>query len=190
MKGLSNFDQSHAGLWRFNYETPALAQQSGWMREVFGQWQLSSIVLLKSGTPFELTAGSDGPGVGNVDGTSSDRPNVVDPSVLGRTINNPDTSADRLPAEAFGFAGPTERAGNLGRNTFRKDGIWNINIALSRRWPLGGDRSLLLRAESLNLLNHPQFAEPGADVSAPNFGQINNTLNDGRTFRFLLRFAF
>ena len=190
MKGLSNFDQSHAGLWRFNYETPALAQHSGWIREVFGQWQLSSIVLLKSGTPFELTAGSDGPGVGNVDGTSSDRPNVVDPSVLGRTINNPDTSAERLPVEAFGFAGPTERAGNLGRNTFRKDGIWNINTALSRRWPLGGDRSLLLRAESLNLLNHPQFAEPGADVSSPNFGQINNTLNDGRTFRFLLRFAF
>ena len=190
MKGLSNFDQSHALLWRFNYEAPALASQSGWIRKAFGQWQLGSIVLLKSGTPFELTAGSDGPGVGNVDGTSSDRPNVVDPSVLGRTIDNPDTSAAMLPLEAFGFAGPTARAGNLGRNTFRKDGIWNINAALSRRWPLGGDRSLLLRAESLNLLNHAQFAEPGTDVSSPNFGQINNTLNDGRTFRFLLRFAF
>ena len=109
MKGLSNFDQSHALLWRFNYETPALAQQNGWIREVFGQWQLSSIVLLKSGTPFELTAGSDGPGVGNVDGTSSDRPNVVDPSVLGRTIDNPDTSTAMLPFEAFGFAAPTEK---------------------------------------------------------------------------------
>ncbi len=190
MKGLSNFDQSHALLWRFNYEAPALASQSGWIRKAFGQWQLGSIVLVKSGTPFELTAGSDGPGVGNVDGTSSDRPNVVDLSVLGRTIDNPDTSAAMLPREAFGFAAPTGRAGNLGRNTFRKDGIWNINAGLSRRWPLGGDRSLLLRAESLNLLNHAQFAEPGADVSSPNFGQINNTLNDGRTFRFLLRFAF
>ena len=190
MKGLSNFDQSHALLWRFNYEAPALASQSGWIRKAFGQWQLGSIVLLKSGTPFMLQAGSDGPGVGNVDGTSSDRPSVIDPSVLGRTIDNPDTSATMLPLEAFGFAAPTGRAGNLGRNTFRKDGIWNINAGLSRRWPLGGDRSLLLRAESLNLLNHAQFAEPGADVSSPNFGQINNTLNDGRTFRFLLRFAF
>ena len=190
MKGLSNFDQSHAFLWRLNYETPQFATQSGWIRKVFGQWQLSSILLLKTGTPFELRAGSDGPGAGNVDGTSSDRPNVIDPSVLGRSINDPNTSAESLPAAAFGFAGPTERAGNLGRNTFRKDGIWNLNAALSRRWPLGGDRSLLLRAESLNFLNHPQFAEPGAELTSPNFGQITNTLNDGRTWRFLLRFAF
>ena len=190
MKGLSDFDQPHAFLWRFSYDVPLPASQSSWVRTAFGQWQLSSIVLLKSGTPFMLQAGSDGPGVGNVDGTSSDRPSLVDPSVLGRTIDDPDTSTATLPREAFGFPAPTARTGNLGRNTFRKDGIWNVNAELSRRWPLGGDRSLSLRAESLNLLNHPQFAEPGAEVSSPNFGQINNTLNDGRTFRFLLRFAF
>ena len=46
------------------------------------------------------------------------------------------------------------------------------------------------RAESINLTNTPQFAEPGLSLAAPNFGQINNTLNDGRTFRFLLRLVF
>jgi hypothetical protein len=46
------------------------------------------------------------------------------------------------------------------------------------------------RAESINLLNSPQFAEPGTDLSSGNFGQITNTLNDGRTFRFLLQFGF
>jgi hypothetical protein len=28
------------------------------------------------------------------------------------------------------------------------------------------------------------------EVSSPNFGQITNTLNDGRTFRLGLQFAF
>ena len=42
---------------------------------------------------------------------------------------------------------------------------------------------LTLRAESINLFNTPQFAAPGAELSSPNFGQITNTLNDGRTFR-------
>ncbi len=190
MKGLSNFDQPHALLWRLHYETPQLRAQGGWLRRIFSHWQLSSVLLLKSGTPFELQAGSDGPGVGNVDGTSSDRPSVLDPSVLGRTIDDPDTSTGMLPRAAFGFNQPGERTGNLGRNTFRKDGIWNINAGLSRRWALGADRSVLFRAESLNSLNHPQFAEPGAELTSPNFGRISNTLNDGRTFRFTLEFAF
>jgi hypothetical protein len=45
---------------------------------------------------------------------------------------------------------------------------------------------LLLRAESINLLNTPQFAEPGSMLGTPEFGFITNTLNDGRTFRFNL----
>ncbi len=190
MRGLSNFDQTHALLARFNYETPRLRTQRGWVQRIFSGWQLSSALLLKSGTPFAVQAGSDGPGVGNVDGTSSDRPSVLDPSVLGRVIDDPDTSAAMLPRAAFGFNQPGELTGNLGRNTFRKDGIWNINAGLSRRWALGADRSVLFRAESLNSLNHPQFAEPGAELNSPNFGRITNTLNDGRTFRFTLEFAF
>ena len=85
---------------------------------------------------------------------------------------------------------PSDLGGNLGRNTFRKDGIFNVNAAVSRRFALGGDRSLLFRAESLNFTNHAQFAEPGLDLTAANFGQITNTLNDGRTFRLMLRIAF
>ena len=50
--------------------------------------------------------------------------------------------------------------------------------------------SLTFRAESINFFNTPQFDTPGHDLASPNFGQITNTLNDGRTFRFLLRFAF
>ena len=82
---------------------------------------------------------------------------------------------------------PTDERGNLGRNTLRKGGIRNVNAALSRSWPLGADRKLTFRAESVNLLNTPQFAEPGSELANPNFGQITNTLNDGRTFRLLVQ---
>ena len=46
------------------------------------------------------------------------------------------------------------------------------------------------RAESINLLNTPQFADPVTDLTSPSFGQITNTLNEGRTFQFQLRFRF
>ena len=88
------------------------------------------------------------------------------------------------------FIRPTDAAGNLGRNTFRRGGIHNVNASLSRAWALRSDMRLTFRAESINFFNTPQFAEPGLELSSPNFGQITNTLNDGRTFRLSLQFAY
>ena len=64
------------------------------------------------------------------------------------------------------------------------------NAGLERRFLLHGERALSFRAEGVNVLNTPQFAEPNPDLSSPAFGQITNTLNDGRTFRFTLRLDF
>jgi len=145
---------------------------------------------VKTGMPFTVVSGSDAPGYGNVDGNGGDRPNLLDASVLGRAISNPDTSRQRLPRSAFAYIQPTDRRGNLGRNTFRKGGIRNLNAAIARTWILRGEKQLTFRAESINLSNTPQFAQPGLELASPNFGQITNTLNDGRAFHFLLRFGF
>ena len=190
LRGLSNFDSPHAMRWNVSYQTSQLATRTGWLRNIFGSWQFSSVFLAKAGTPFTVDSGSDAPGFGNVDGQQSDNPIVLDPSALGRSIDDPDTSVERLPRSAFAFINPTDVRGNLGRNTFRRDGIFNINMGLSKRWAISGDKALLFRAESLNLFNHPQFAEPGASLTARNFAEITNTLNDGRTFKFTLRFEF
>jgi hypothetical protein len=74
--------------------------------------------------------------------------------------------------------------GSLGANTFRKGSIVNVNATLSRAWKIYNEARLSVRAESINLLNRPQFAEPGAVWGTPEFGFITNTLNEGRTFRF------
>jgi hypothetical protein len=86
--------------------------------------------------------------------------------------------------------GPLDTRGNLGRNTFRKGAIRNVNAAVSRTWTVRPEARLTLRAESINLLNTAQFAEPGFDLVSPNFGQITNTLNDGRAFRFQVQIGF
>ncbi len=189
LKGLSNFDQPHAFLTRASYETLRLRGQ-GWRQRLFGSWTLSTVVLLKSGTPFTVAAGSDAAGFGNVDGAGSDRPHLIDPGVLGRTIGDPDTSRQLLPAEAFAFMQPTDIRGSLGRNTFRKGTIANVNAAVSRTWNVSGERQLTFQVESINFLNTPQFAEPSLNLASPSFGRITNTLNDGRAFQFLLRFEF
>ncbi|MBS1829692.1 MAG: hypothetical protein JST93_30615 [Acidobacteria bacterium] len=178
-KAVSLFHQPHAFLVRGSYQIPAPAAY----KAVFANWNISTVALLKTGTPFMVTT-LDGPGFGNVDGNGNDRPNLLDPSVLGRTIGDPDTSRQLLPASAFTRIAPGAETGNLGANTFRRGSIANLNAALTRAWKLSNEARLSFRAESINLLNRPQFAEPGAVWGTPEFGIITNTLNEGRTFRF------
>ena len=192
-KGLSNFDQPHALLLQTAWDSGRgfAGGRSGIVGRLTRNWNLASVFLLKSGTPFGVDSGSDAPGFGNADGSNGDRPNLRDASVLGRTIGNPDTSTSLMPRSAFAFINaPTEMRGNIGRNTFRKGKIANLNASVARTWALRSDWTMMLRAEAINLSNTPQFAEPGKSLTSPNFGQITNTLNDGRTFRFSLRLGF
>ncbi|MFN7930937.1 MAG: TonB-dependent receptor [Blastocatellia bacterium] len=189
MKGLSAFDQPHALLWRTNYLLHAPTKER-WTRAVTDGWNFSAVVLVKTGTPFSVTSGSDAPPYGNADGSSNDRPNLLDAGILGRTIGNPDTSRQLLPRAAFSFFSAPAVRGNLGRNVFRKGPIRNVNTSLSRTWAMAHEMRLQLRAESINFFNTPQFAEPGTEVISPNFGAITNTLNDGRTFRFTLQLGW
>ncbi len=184
LKGLSSFDQPHAFLSRLSWQAPRAAGR--FLRD----WSWQGVVLVKNGTPFSVESGGDAPGVGNVDGQGGDRVHLVNPAVLGRTISHPDRSNELLPAEAFRFMLPTDARGNLGRNTFRRARIGNVNASLNRAFVLRGEARLLFRAESINFFNTPQFAEPTKELLAPTFGRITNTLNDGRTFRFTARFEF
>ena len=184
LRSPSAFDQRHAWLTRLSYSTGK--QHLRWV----SNWRSNVVFLVKSGAPFTVFSGSDGPGFGNVDGVPGDRPDLIDTRILGRSITSPDNSRALLPRSAFALISPTQQRGNLGINTFRRDGIRNLNASVERRFAFAADRSLVFRAESINLLNTPQFADPISDLSNSAFGMITNTLNDGRTFRFTLRLEF
>jgi hypothetical protein len=191
MKGPSDFDQTHAFLLRASYAIRA-PKFNRFVSAIASGWNLSTVALVKTGIPFNISTGSDGPGFGNVDGNGGDRPILLNPSILGRTIADPDTSKQLLPKEAFRFIQPEEIValggrGSLGRNVFRKGPIHNLNASLQRSWGFKRDLRLTFRAESVNLFNTPQFAEPGFELANQNFGAITNTLNEGRTFRFTLQ---
>jgi hypothetical protein len=190
LKGRSDFDQPHSFRVRISYETSLSASARRWVRAVAGGWSISAIGLMKSGTPFSVLSGSDTPGRGNVDGGTGDRPDLIDLSVQGRTIGNPDTSRLLLPASAFAFIQPGRTAGTLGRNVFRKGSIRNVNASVARRFSTWKDRPLTIRAESINLFNTPQFASPAFMLSDSSFGGITNTLNNGRSLRLSATLEF
>ena len=190
LKGPSAFDQSHAAVVHFQYALPPFSNGGSFIRTLVNGWEVSGVFVAKTGLPFTVITGSDGPGFGNVDGSNGDRPNLVDPAILGRTIGNPDTAIMLLPRSAFGFIGPTDSSGSLGSNTFRRGGIRNMNAALTRSWRLRSEWRTTFRAESINFFNTPQFDNPNPVLTSPAFGKITNTLNDGRSFQFTLQLQF
>ena len=206
-KGLALFDTTQVLAVSYIYRLPFFAGSSTWPKAAFKGWQISGTTLFQSGVPFHFHTGSDAPGYGNVDGNSQDRPNILNTSLLGKSFDNPDTVTTLLGADTCRRPGldglsylhcqyfdtniaPSGR-GNLGMNTFRKDGTANWNVALGRSFRLpGGERSLDFRGEFFNFFNTPQFDKPGVQLALATFGKITNTVNKGRQVQFTLKLSF
>ena len=206
-KGLALFDTPQVFTIGYAYRLPFFAGSTGWPAAALKGWQISGTTLFQSGVAYHFHTGSDSPGYGNVDGNTQDRPNILNPSLLGKSLDNPDTvpallgantcrppGTDGLPylhCEYFDTNIPPAGRGNLGMNTFRKDGTANWNTAFGRSFRLpGGERSLDFRTEFINFFNTPQFDKPGVQLAVATFGKITNTVNKGRQVQFTLKLNF
>ncbi len=207
-KGWSAFDTPHSLTVQYAYSIPAAGHLTGWRALLLRDWELSGTTTLRSGTPFSVST-SDAAGLGNVDGVYEDRPNLLDPAILGRSFDDPDESRGKLqpsdcrriqPNGGTGFLQcprfdtdvPVGGRGNLGYHVFRKDGThqWNLSITKRVRTSRFGPVPLEIRASFYNVWNHAQFDRPEAVLNSPNFGQITRTVNRGRVIDLWVRMNF
>ena len=206
-KGLALFDTPQVFAISYVYRLPFFAGSIRGPAAALRGWQISGTTLFQSGVTFHLHTGSDAFGYGNVDGDTGDRPNILNPSLLGKSFDNPSTAAALMGADTCRPPGadgldylhcknfddnisPGGR-GSLGMNTFRKDGTANWNVAFGRNFRLpGGERSLDFRTEFINFFNTPQFDKPGVQLALATFGKITNTVNKGRQVQFTLKLNF
>jgi hypothetical protein len=144
-------------------------------------WSLSPIVNMQSGNPFSpivpltatLAPGST-PAPGAVYNSGSlegfDRPNYV--------AGQPLYPANPGPARWFNpqaFARQSLGFGNLGRNVLIAPGFQNVDISLAKNTRIRERISLQFRAETFNLLNHPNFGQPVTSFTSSQFAQITAT---------------
>jgi hypothetical protein len=160
--------------------------------KVLGGWQLSGIASASSGRPINITVKRKASAL--LDGnTSGQRPDLVPGMSIypaGQNINNWfNIAAFSTPAK-FTW-------GNLGRNTGRGPGYYEIDTALQKAIPVTEQLKLEFRAEAFNLFNHPIYGDPGSSISSSDFGVITGQLNDGATgigssrrLQFMLRLQF
>ena len=184
----ARFDTPHRFTLSGSYRLPYFAGRRGVLGQALGGWMLSGVVKVISGTPFTVT----NPSLDlDFDGFAESRPVVVDPSVIGMRVDNPQA---QLPAAAFRPVAFGDTIDDLvPRNAFYIDGVRNVDMALAKtfRMPWGGD-DVSVRIEGFNVFNQVQFGFPNTDITAPTFGRVNSpaTSYQARVVQLVLRYRY
>jgi hypothetical protein len=161
-RGSSDFDLRHSATLSFNWALPGAAHG----------WSLDGILRARSGFPMTVL---DAEQYAGIPFTNVFRPNLV--------RNVPVWIADRnapggqsLNPQAFTRATGAQQ-GDLGRNAIAGFGMWQLDLAVRREFRFADRRSLELRIQAFNALNHPNFADPVRFLDSPYFGQSTSMLN-------------
>ena len=159
--------------------------------KLVGGWQANAIVSLQTGIPFDASA----PDVSDTGSNHASYPNCVGDPFTG-TSKNPAQFAGSNAPGAFinvdAFAIPA--VGDFGTcrpRAWHGPGIEQEDLSLFKSFPLGEERKLEFRAEFFNAFNHPSFANPATDITAPGaFGKSTATTTNPRQIQLVGKFYF
>ena len=157
-RGNSDFDARHRFVANAIYDLPFKGNRfkSG--------WEMAPIFSFQSGNPFTIVVPSSTiTGVGN-----TVFPNVIGPIIV---TNNP-FAQWVLPGA---FAAPTTTLGNFGRNKIVGPAFGDIDFALIKNTKLTERLNAQFVANVFDILNHPNYGQPGRVLGSSTFGLITNT---------------
>ncbi len=197
------------------YELPfgkgkAFLNQSRLLNGFVGGWQLSGTFNAQSGIPIAVSGPCD---------QLTCRPDLIGNP---KAVPGGQNQAHWINAAAFSPPFGTDQSfwANYDPNsplayqwgtagpvipTLRSPGFWNLDAALSKRFPVGEKRYFQLRWEMFNALNHQNLGFPNAGYCLPPgadgetdlvhqagcaFGRITNVQTDPRSMQFALKFMF
>jgi hypothetical protein len=192
-RGSSDFDMRHNITANVLYSLPFgrgrtfLASMPGWVNEIVGGWQISSLVRYHSGVP--TTVG--GELAYNANYWLSSLAIPVAPFSAG--LHTDENGAPSLFANtSVNNSFEDELPGHTGaRAVIRLPGMFNTDMAIAKSFalPWEGQR-IQFRAEAFNAFNNVNFSNPSLSLQAPGtFGEFQ-AVADPRVMQFALRYEF
>jgi len=162
----SDFDVRHSFSGAFTYMVPSMGN-SGLLFSVTRDWSLDGVVVARSGFPFNGIVYSTSPDAG---GFATSRPDIVPGQPIWLygsrcvSVDGPPCAGGKALNPAAFSIPSTVRQGTEGRNDIAGFGLTQVDLSLSRVFPLGERLKLAFRADAFNLLNHPNFSNPPGPV--------------------------
>jgi len=157
----------------------------GWKGALVNGWQAAPLIRILSGLPLNVTSGLDN----SRTGIGLDRPDLA-PGVPFYTGNKIQRTANLgyLTKTAF-TQNVVGTYGNLSRNAFRQPNYYNVDLSVSRSFPIYERLNFQLRMEGFNILNHPNFNGFTTALNSGTFGNAT-TAADPRIFQLAGKFNF
>jgi outer membrane receptor protein involved in Fe transport len=203
-RGNSNFDQRHRWITSAVFQSPYRNSDPGFWKKFLANFTVSPVIEVASGRPYNVLIGSDP----NLDfGTATNRPSfiktdspppgsVTSPFIRGFAFTPPDRcigsdgtpfSFPAVPSPPFGCTG------TLGRNAFRRPGFFQIDLRISRTFPITERFNVQVLADGFNMLNRFNVSDvnPLCDpISGTCTAGTPTAAYDPRTFQFALKINF
>src|SRR6266849_19107 len=188
-RGVSSSDhtQRFVGSYVWELPDPGKPMSNKFMSAVFGNWQMSGIITLQSGRPFNISSSGDrsagaagkseyGDLVGNLTLTDGNR---------GQRIAQYFDKTAVAQARAGTY-------GTLGRNILRGPNFKNADLSISRAFPLKFRDSARLpfRSEVFNAFNRVILGLPNGTIGNSSFARITSTDGGPRILQFGLKAEF
>jgi len=177
----SDFDRRHRLVFSGIYDLPAFYKGgSGFARQAVNGWELASVFVLQSGTPFSVLT--------NATAFVQARADLVpgcNPALGG--------SVERRLNEYFNtacFAPAISDFGNTGRNILQGPDQKNVDISVIKYFPLTERVKMEFRTEFFNAFNMVSFANPINIKESASVGQIVATSTGPRVLQFAFKLNF
>ncbi|MBT9332325.1 TonB-dependent receptor [Paracidobacterium acidisoli] len=159
--------------------------------EVIGGWNLDYIFSYQSGQPFTVPSA-----VATSGGFTADADITGDQYANAKSVKHwLNASAFTTPPVYDGSANYDQGFAPLGPKQMqsRGPGFFNIDSSVSKDFAIKGESTYLqFRAEAYNLMNHPQFSNPGSlNYTSPNtFASITSVRNPSRIVQLALKLYY
>ncbi len=186
--GPASFDRTNAVTLLHNWDLP-FGKGRRWgsnvsrvVDGVAGGWRFSGVTTMYSGAAFT-------PNISNAPLANSDF-NQFRPDVIGNpNVSNPNAGEWFNPA-AYTAPQQPYRNGDAGKGTLRGPASFVFNLALAKAFMITEHKTLELRWENFNALNHVNLGLPASTVDVSGAGQITSTASPMRQMQLGLHFRF
>jgi Carboxypeptidase regulatory-like domain/TonB dependent receptor len=191
--GLCDHDVAHVFNGYLTYDLPVGKHRTygqsvnKFVNAVIGDWQLNTVYTVHGGFPVSMLDWAGDPGTGSF----QPRPDCIAPSKQTPYQNfsgggyiwfDPSTMRDPAPGHF----------GNCGVSTERGPGIKQVDVGLSKKFPITERQNVEFRFEAINAFNSPIFVVQGyaIDVHGGSNEGVVNTSQGARNLQFALKYSF
>ena len=190
--GLSDFHRAHIYSGDLVWRLPKIDGLTGPLNQIINNWQVNTIVQLRSGRFLTPTLVGDH---NNVAGRGTRQR----PDLSGSSISYPRTPDQWVNPASFalpnlpGFVGDDSGYGTAGRNIIEGPGHAGVDFSIYKNIPITENLGAQLRFEFFNIFNRVNFNNPGVGgwdpSNFPTWGRITGT-GDARQIQIAAKFYF